>query len=75
MSVLHVMGRPREVFNVENRKHRELFSQFVRTNKWSHCPVRFVASEPTEVDVNTMARQMIEFYSRKEFGEKTVKKA
>jgi hypothetical protein len=66
--------RPTEVFDVENRKHRELFAQYVRTNRWDHSPVRFVANEPTQVDVGTMARQVVEYYTKKEFGDKGIKK-
>ena len=62
--------RPTEIFNVENRVHRELFAQYVRSNSWSHSPVRFVASEPTQVDVGTMTRQVLEFYISREFADK-----
>jgi hypothetical protein len=72
MSTLLNLNRPTEVFNVQNRKHRALFAEFVRTGKWSHSPVRFVASEPTQVDVGTMTRQIVEFYIGKEFA-KTAK--
>lgn len=75
MSVLHVMSRPVQVFDVKNRKHRELYAQFVRNQSWKHSPVRFIASEPTESDVGTIARQVLEFYSEREFGEKLAKKA
>jgi hypothetical protein len=72
MSTLLGLNRPTEVFDVQNRKHRALFAEFVRTGKWSHSPVRFVASEPTQVDVGTMTRQVVEFYIGKEFA-KTAK--
>lgn len=75
MSVIHVMGRPVEAFNATNRKHRESLATFLRTRSWAHSPVRFISSEPTEVDVNTMQRQVLEFYAQKEFGEKAAKKA
>lgn len=75
MSVLQVTGRPVTIFDVKNRKHRELYAQFVRTRSWAHSPVRFIASEPTESDVGTIARQVVEFYVDKEFGEKAAKKA
>lgn len=73
MSVLHVMSRPVEIFDAGNRKHRELYAQFIRTRSWAHSPVRFIASEPTESDVGTIARQVVEFYAAKEFGEKLAK--
>lgn len=75
MNFLHTKVRPSEVFNVQNRKHRELFAQYVRTGRWTHCPVQFIASEPTHIDVGTMTRQVVEFYTQKEFGEKTAKQA
>lgn len=75
MNFLHTKVRPFEVFDVQNRKHRELFAEFVRTGRWTHCPVRFVASEPTHIDVGTIQRQIIEFYTQKEFGKKVAEKA
>lgn len=75
MSVIHVMGRPVETFDPTKRKHRESLSIFLQTCKWAHSPVRFVSSDPSEVDVNTMQRQLLEFYTAKEFGEKAAKKA
>jgi hypothetical protein len=74
MNFLKTHMRPTEVFDVQNRKHRELFAEYVRTNRWDHSPVRFVASEPTQVDVGTMSRQLLEFYSQREFGDKGGKK-
>lgn len=75
MNFLANHNRPTEIFDVQNRKHRELFAQYVRTNRWDHSPVRFIASEPTHVDIGTITRQMIEFYTQKEFGEKRQKKS
>jgi hypothetical protein len=74
MNFLKSQMRPTEIFDVNNRQHRELFAQFVRTHRWDHSPVRFVASEPTQIDVGTMARQMLEFYTQREFGDKSGKK-
>lgn len=70
MSVLSFSNRPAAIFNAKDRKHRELFAQFVRTGTWSKSPVRFIASEPTESDVGTIARQVLEFYVEKEFAKK-----
>lgn len=69
MSVIHVMSRPSEIFDASNRKHRESLAAFVRTASWAHSSVRFIANEPSEVPVNTMQRQVLEFYMQKEFGE------
>lgn len=67
MTVLHSKMRPVEQFDANNRAHRRLYAQFIRTGRWGHSPVRFVANEPTSADVNTMARQLIEFYTKQEF--------
>ena len=72
MSLLVGWARPKEMFDASNRKHRALFAEFVRTGKWTHCPVQFVANEPTQVDVGTMSRQVVEYYIEKEFA-KTAK--
>ena len=73
MNFLNINTRPTEIFDVTNRRHRELFAEFVRTNRWDHSPVRFIANQPTQVDVGTMTRQMIEFYTQEEFGKKDSK--
>lgn len=67
MSVLHFMRRPVEVFNVENRKHRALYSEFLKTGTWGKSPVRFIASEATECEFGTIQRQMVEYYVNREF--------
>ena len=59
--------RPLAVFDPSNKKHRALFAQFVRSGRWDHSPVQLVASEPTQIEVGTMARQLIQFYTDKEF--------
>lgn len=65
--------RPVEVFNATKRAHRELLANFLRTASWADSPVRFVASESTEVDVNTMQRQLLEYYTQKEFDKTALK--
>jgi hypothetical protein len=67
MSMLMQVVRPTEVFDVQNKVHRALFAQYIKTGQWTHCPVQFVASEPTQVDVGTMTRQVVEYYLAKEF--------
>lgn len=70
VNFLQTKVRPLAVFDVQNRKHRELFAEWVRTGRWTHAPFQFVASEPTQVDIGTIQRQMIEFYVGREFGKK-----
>lgn len=69
-TLLSTSLRPIKVFDVNDRKHRKLFAEFVRTGRWSHSPFRFIASESTEIDVGTISRQVLEFYTNKEFGKK-----
>ncbi len=61
--------RPLAVFDPANKEHRSLFAQFVKSGRWDHSPVQFVAGEPTQIEVGTMARQLIEYYTNKEFPE------
>lgn len=73
MSVIHIMSRPVEVFDANNRKHRTLYAEFMSTKTWGKSPVRFIANQPTECDFGTIQRQMIEYYIEKEFGKKVQK--
>ena len=73
MSVLHVMSRPVEIFNVDNRKHRALYAEFIKSGTWGRSPVRFIASEPTECDFGTIQRQMLNYYVNREFHPERVR--
>lgn len=59
--------RPLVVFDPSDKKHRKLFAQYIRSGRWDHSPVQLVANEPTQIDLGTMARQLIHFYTDKEF--------
>lgn len=74
MSLLNVVNRPVAVFDVNNREHRNLFAQYLKTRSWAASPVRFIASEVTDIDVGTISRQLLEFYTDREFN-KTSKSA
>jgi len=68
MGILDNFIRPTEIFDVNNRKHREYYSQYLKTNSWSNCPVQLKV--PTQiVSLSTYAReQLIQFYINKEFN-------
>ena len=68
MSLLNVVNRPVAVFDVNNREHRNLFAQYLKTRSWAASPVRFIASEVTDIDVGTISRQLLEFYTDREFN-------
>lgn len=67
MTILQVLNRPVVVFDVNNTEHRKWFAQFLKNRSWQGVPVRFIASEVTEVDVGTMTRQLIQYYANQEF--------
>ena len=58
--------RPITHFDVNNSRHRRLFTEFMRTNSWRHSPVRFTVSEEGE-QIAVIMRQLVEYYQRKEF--------
>jgi hypothetical protein len=69
MSLLSYWGRPWAVFDVANKQHRRWFTQFQRTQTWGHCPVRFVVDEEQGDMITMMQRQLINYYTNKEFQE------
>lgn len=68
MSLLNIVNRPVAVFDVNNREHRNLFAQYLKARSWAASPVRFIASEVTDIDVGTISRQLLEFYTEREFN-------
>jgi len=68
MSILDNFVRPTEMFDVNNRKHREYYFKYLKTNTWGNCPVQLKV--PTQiVSLSTYAReQLIQYYIDKEFG-------
>lgn len=70
MSILQSVNRPVVVFDVTKKEHREMFSKFVKNSSWKGVPYRFIASEVTEIDVGTMMRQMVQYYTDQEFKKK-----
>lgn len=73
VNYLQAKIRPVKIFDVQDKQHRKLFADYIRTGRWTHCPYQFIASEATQIDIGTIQRQMVEFYTEKEFGEKASK--
>ena len=71
MSILSFYGRPWTVFDAANRQHRKWFAQFQAQGTWSNCPVRFIVAEDQGDLVTMIQRRLIDYYTTKEFGEKT----
>lgn len=67
MSVLLLSARPLVVFDPNNIKHRKHYAEFVRRKTWGYSPVRF-AIEGSHTDLVThIERELIDFYTLKEF--------
>lgn len=71
MSVLAFHGRPWTVFDAGNREHRKWFAQFQAKNTWSNCPVRFIVSDDHGDLITMIQRRLIDYYTTKEFGQRT----
>ncbi len=68
MSKLEFFARPWVAFDPKNKDHRRWYYQFIETQSWGYCPVRFICPEDTGLDLTIMIRnQLIEYYIRKEF--------
>jgi len=71
MSKLQLFGRPFVVFNPEDKKHRSYFAEFQKNCTWGGCPVRFVVDDDNGDLVTMIQRRLIEYYTNKEFGQKS----
>lgn len=69
MSLLQLASRPFVVFDPSNKDHRSYYHQFVKTNSWGHCPVRFVVPEGYGDLVSMIRIALIDYYVNKEFGD------
>lgn len=67
MSKLNLFGRPWTVFDPENKEHRRWYHQFVQTQSWGRCPVRFVVPEDHGDLVTMMQRSLVTYYVNREF--------
>jgi len=76
MSKLEYYSRPLVAFDPANKEHRRFYYDFLETNTWGRCPVRFICPNESGQDlVKMMQRQLIDYYIRVEFKEsKTAKK-
>ena len=72
MCVLNKFVRPIEMFDVYNKKHREHYAEYMKSNSWGNCPVQLKV--PTQVvSLSTYAReQLIQYYIEKEFKKELV---
>ena len=67
MSILDNFVRPIEMFDVNNKKHREYYFDYMKSNTWGNCPVQLKTPNQV-VSLSTHAReQLIQYYINKEF--------
>lgn len=70
MTILDLKSRPIIEFDANNDEHRKHYANFVKYKSWGYCPVRF-AVRSSRTDLNTqIERDMVDYYTLKEFGVK-----
>lgn len=68
MNTLEKVKRPLIVFNENNKEHRRLLFEFMKTNTWGYCPYRFdLPNEDGQNLVYAMQKRVLEHYLKKEF--------
>jgi len=70
MSQLALCGRPWTVFNPASKQHREWYHEFVKSNTWGRCPVRFVVPDDHGDLITMMQRTLVKYYIEQEFAKK-----
>jgi len=68
VSRLSLFGRPYVVFDATNKNHRNFYHTFAVTGSWGACPVRFVVDDDHGDLITMIQRNLIRYYSDKEFG-------
>jgi hypothetical protein len=68
MSRLAFIGRPWVAFDETNRQHRKWYFEFVKSNSWGRCPVRFIVSDDHGDLLTMIQRRLNQYYTQKEFG-------
>lgn len=71
MSRLEYYQRPLVAFDVEDADHRAYFHEYLIRRTWGRCPVRFICPDEhgPEGLVGIVTRQLVDYYTRKEFGD------
>ena len=75
MSRLEYYSRPLVAFDAANKEHRRFYHQFMKTNTWGKCPVRFICPDETGSDlIKMIQRQLVEYYVDQEFKKERTKR-
>lgn len=67
MSSLYLNARVWTVFDPNNADHRRYYYDFINTNTWGRCPVRFVLPDRQGDLVSMIRRSLIDWYVVTEF--------
>ena len=67
-SVLQNYGRPIVMFNPADKKHRDIYSEFLKNRSWSKSPVRFHVTEDHDNVVSMVHEMLANYHTAKEFG-------
>ena len=71
---LELTGRPFVAFDPGNKQHRRYYADFVKSNTWGRCPVRFVVPDDYGDLITMIQRALVEFYVKNEFKDRPKKK-
>jgi hypothetical protein len=74
MSSLYLNARVWTVFDPSNADHRRYYYEFIKTNTWGHCPVRFVLPDRQGDLVSMIRRSLIDWYVMSEFAPRNKRK-
>lgn len=66
MTSLNLVSRPWALFDAANKQHRKYYKDFVETNSWGGCPVRFTLNEESGNLISMIERNLVRFYLSKE---------
>lgn len=69
MSILYLRARPIVAFDVTDHNHRRYFHDFLKTDTWGHCPVRFMIESLNTDLVTYIANELLRYYDEKAFRE------
>ncbi len=68
MSRLEFYSRPLVAFDPNNKDHRRYYAQYLETQTWGRCPVRFIVPEDHGGDLISMIKNsLIQYYIEREF--------
>lgn len=68
MGKVNQAGRPYEVFDPFNKKHRQIFHEALKYKTWGRSPIRFWLDETTDNLMDQCTKKIAKYYLLKEFG-------